>query len=103
VAKVRIPLPPPPPDPLTPAPTTEFKKDSKRQAKRGKDMAKLRAVIETLCSRTPLAARHNDHALVGDWKGWRDCHVSPDWLLIYKATETELILGRTGTHADIFE
>lgn len=66
-------------------------------------MAKLRAVIETLCSRTPLAASHRDHALVGDWQGWRDCHIESDWVLIYKATETELVLGRTGTHADIFE
>jgi mRNA interferase YafQ len=66
-------------------------------------MAKLRAVIETLCQRQPLAPRHQDHPLGGDWKGWRDCHVEPDWVLIYKATETTLILGRTGTHADLFE
>ena len=102
MAKLRA-TAPPPPAPLTPAPTAEFKKDVKRQRKRGKDMAKLRAVIETLCARTPLAERHRDHALAGDRKGWRDCHIEPDWLLIYRATETELILGPTGTHADLFE
>ncbi len=88
---------------MTPAPTSQFQKDAKRQGKRGKHLAKLRAVIETLCSRAPFAARHRDHALVGDWQGWRDCHIEPDWVLIYKATETELVLGRTGTHADLFE
>jgi mRNA interferase YafQ len=49
-----------------------------------------------------LEARHREHALAGEWIGWRDCHVAPDWVLIYRTTETELILGRTGTHSDLF-
>ncbi len=75
----------------------------KRLLKRGKDPEKLRVVIEALCSRETLAVRHRDHALGGDWNGWRDCHVEADWLLIYKTTATELILGRTGTHSDLFD
>ncbi|GAC1473730.1 MAG: hypothetical protein NVSMB9_22890 [Isosphaeraceae bacterium] len=105
MAKIRgTPPPPPPPAPLTPAPTTEFRQDSKRQGKRGKDMAKLRVVIESLCSRVPLAAKHRDHSLTGNRKGGRECHVEPDWLLIYRVDEkkSELILGPTGTHADLF-
>jgi mRNA interferase YafQ len=88
---------------LTPSPTSEFKRDAKRQGKRGKDLSKLHAVISTLCSGAPLAAKHKDHALIGGWKDWRECHVEPDWLLIYKVSGTKLILGPTGTHADLFE
>jgi mRNA interferase YafQ len=101
VAKVRPKSATPPP--LTPATTTRYDKDVVRQHRRGKDMEKLRAIIQTLCSRIPLDSRHRDHALAGEWKGWRNCHVEPDWVLIYKATDTELILGRTGTHSDLFE
>lgn len=64
-------------------------------------MAKLRVVIETLVVRRPLDARHRDHALAGPWVGYRDCHVEPDWVLIYQATDDELRLARTGTHADL--
>jgi mRNA interferase YafQ len=91
------------PPPLTPSPTAQFRRDVKRQEKRGKDLAKLWAIVETLCSRGRLAPRHRDHALGGEWKGWRDCHVEPDWVLIFKPTATELVLGRTGSHADLFE
>ena len=94
---------PPPPPPLTPRPGAEFKRDPKRQQKRGKDLEKLRAVIEILCAHRPLDPRHRDHALSGQWKGWRDCHVEPDWLLIYREKSGKLELGRTGTHSDIFE
>ncbi|HWE40236.1 MAG TPA: type II toxin-antitoxin system YafQ family toxin [Isosphaeraceae bacterium] len=92
-----------PPATLTPSPTTAFKRDLKRLQKRGKDPAKLRTIIESLCSRRALDARHVDHNLGGDWKGWRDRHVDPDWVLIYKVEGDELRLGRTGTHADLFE
>jgi mRNA interferase YafQ len=88
---------------LTPRPGAEFQWDLKRQQKRGKDLAKLRAVIETLCSHRPLDSRHRDHALSGPWKGWRDCHVEPDWLLIDREAAGKLELGRTGTHSDLFE
>jgi len=105
VAKVKAGHPPPPPPlpPLTPSPTSQFRKDVKRQEKRGNDIARLRTVIETLCQRRSLAPRHKDHPLGGDWKGWRDCPVEPDWVLIYKVAETRLRLGRTRTRADLFE
>jgi mRNA interferase YafQ len=92
---------PPPPRPLQAEPTTKFKQDVERQKKRGKDLDKLRAIIEALCHHRPLDARHRDHGLAGHWKGWRDCHVEPDWVLIYKRTDANLILGRTGTHDDL--
>jgi mRNA interferase YafQ len=66
-------------------------------------MAKLRAVVATLCARRPLDPKHKDHPLKGDQQGWRDCHVEPDWVLIDKVDAGELRLGRTGTHADLFE
>ncbi|MGP0069879.1 MAG: type II toxin-antitoxin system YafQ family toxin [Isosphaeraceae bacterium] len=87
--------------PLEAKPTNEFKQDVERQKKRGKDMEKLRAVIESLCYHRPLDARHRDHGLRGNWKGWRDCHVEPDWVLIDKRKSGDLILGRTGTHDDL--
>jgi mRNA interferase YafQ len=66
-------------------------------------MERLRAVIGTLCVRGQLDSRHRDHALSGDWKGWRDCHVEPDWILIYREEAGKLELGRTGSHSDLFE
>jgi len=65
------------------------------------DMNKLRVVVETLSNRNPLDPSYRDHALSGEWKGWRDCHLEPDWVLIYKQTTGGLILGRTGTHSDL--
>lgn len=82
--------------------TTQFKKDIKRAKKRGKDFNKLKTVIEKLAQGEILEEKHRDHALVGTWKGTRDCHIEPDWLLIYESREDELILIRTGTHADLF-
>ena len=95
--------PSPRPPPLTTRPGAEFKRDLKRLKKRGKDMEKLRAVLETLCAHGQLDPSHRDHALSGEWKGWRDCHVEPDWVLIYRAKDGRLELGRTGTHADLLE
>jgi mRNA interferase YafQ len=91
--------------PLTAKPTTRFKRDLKRQVKRGLVPEKLYAVITVLCTRRSLPGSLRDHALAGDWQGWRDCHVEPDWILIYRVDEEagELILGRTGTHSDLFE
>ena len=79
-----------------------FKKDVKRMQKRRKDTAKLLEVIEVLASGGDLPSRYRDHAFSGNWAGWNDCHIEPDWLLIYKRTEEELVLGRTGTHSDLF-
>jgi mRNA interferase YafQ len=88
---------------LNPVRTAQFKRDFKAQVKRGKDMARLRAVVQALCTREALAAHHADHQLGGRLKDWRDCHVEPDWLLIYRVDGTDLILGRTGTHSDLLD
>ncbi len=65
-------------------------------------MAKLKAVILLLLGDQPLEPRHRDHPLKGDWVGYRDLHIEPDWLLLYRVTETELMLARMGTHSDLF-
>ena len=82
---------------------TQFDKDLKRQEKRSKSLVKIHAVIETLRNRRLLESKHKDNALGGDWKGWRDCHIEPDWLLIYRRDDVRVELGRTGSHADLFE
>jgi mRNA interferase YafQ len=91
--------------PLDIVTTSRFERDAKRVRKRGRDMARLVAVVDTLRHRRPLASRHRDHSLTGPWQGWRDCHIEPDWLLIYRVDEGDgaLVLARTGTHADLFE
>jgi mRNA interferase YafQ len=75
----------------------------KRQEKRRKSLDKLYAIIEALRNRRPLDPRHKDHALSGEWKGWRDCHIEPDWVLIYRNDDVSLMLGRTGSHSDLFD
>jgi mRNA interferase YafQ len=91
-----------PPPPLTLATTTQFDRDVKRQQKRGKRLEKLQTVIGLLRTHQALPPSQRDHALTGDRKGWRDCHIEPDWVLIYKVQGSELILGETGTHSDLF-
>jgi mRNA interferase YafQ len=93
---------PQPPPPLTLATTTQFDRDLKRVEKRGMRMEKLHAIIELLQTHQSLPASQRDHALTGDRKGWRDCHVEPDWILIYKIEGGKLTLGETGTHSDLF-
>jgi mRNA interferase YafQ len=90
---------------LTPKPTPRFRKDHKLQVKRGPDPLKLHGVVTLLCERRTPPESLRDHALTGDWKGWRDCHIEPDWLLIYRVDEgaNELVLGRTGTHSDLLD
>ena len=83
-------------------PTTRFLKDTKIAQRRGKDLAKLEAVVQLLASRNPLPDRLRDHSLGGNWTGHRDLHIEPDWLLIYRISESDLHLIRTGTHADLF-
>ena len=79
-----------------------YKKDIKRVARRGYDLTLLADVLNFLAAGTPLPPARCDHALGGEWKGWRECHIQPDWLLIYKSTGDEILLARTGTHADLF-
>ncbi len=85
-------------------PTSMFKKDLKRIKKRGYNLDLLDEVIETLAKGQPLDKKYNDHSLVGDYKGCNECHITPDWLLIYEISENEIILylTRTGTHSDLF-
>ncbi len=87
---------------LTPIFENSFKQDIKRLKKRSKDMEKLKAVIDKLLEGEELDLKYKDHALTGNWNDYRDCHIEPDWLLIYKITETELFLVRCGSHSDLF-
>ena len=84
--------------------TTQFKKDYKLAMKRGLKIALLDEVIATLANGLPLPDKNDDHALTGNWIGHRECHVLPDWLLIYRIDGDVLVLtlARTGTHSDLF-
>jgi mRNA interferase YafQ len=82
--------------------TSQFRRDVKRMQRQGKDVQKLKRILEALVEGEPLAAKHRDHVLVGQYKGTRECHIEPDWLLIYELGETEIVLIRTGSHSDLF-
>lgn len=84
--------------------TSQFKKDYKRLKKRGFNLDELQEVIERLRRQEPLDKRHQDHALTGNYAGFRECHIRPDWLLIYAVDKDILVLtaARTGSHADLF-
>jgi mRNA interferase YafQ len=83
--------------------TTQFSKDIKRMRKRGKDLNKLKDVVQRLVNGELLEPRHRDHPLSGEWRPARDCHIESDWVLIYTNTDEFLRLERTGTHSDLFE
>ncbi len=85
-----------------PSYTKQFDRDLKRMLKRGKDSARIKLVITKLINEELLAPKHKDHKLVGKFTGRRECHVEPDWLLIYKIAGDEICFERTGTHADLF-
>ncbi len=84
--------------------TSMFKKDLKTAKKRGYDLSLLDDVVDTLAKGLPLNQKYKDHNLIGNYKGCRECHITPDWLLIYEIDNNELILylTRTGTHSDLF-
>lgn len=82
--------------------TNKYLKDLKRQIKRGKKKEKLNAVLTSLLNQEQLEAKYKDHALSGNWAKYRECHIEPDWLLIYKIEENTLKLYRTGSHSDLF-
>jgi mRNA interferase YafQ len=84
-------------------PTTQFRRDAKRIQKRGQDLGELREIARLLAAGEPLGPKQRDHKLSGRYVGYRECHVRPDWLLIYKLTDEELLLVRTGTHQDLFD
>ena len=83
---------------------TGFKKDYKRIVKRGYNVSLLEEVIDQLANKIPLPKKYKDHGLSGNYDGFRECHITPDWLLIYKIDDSELILylTRTGSHSDLF-
>ena len=88
---------------LIPVRSTQFKRDVKRAEKRGKKLSKLRVLLASLIQQEPLSARYLDHPLRGIWKGYREAHLEPDWLLIYRVESDELHLVRTGSHSDLFK
>lgn len=84
--------------------TGRFKKDLKLAIKRGYDLSLIGNVVDTLAAGYKLPEKYKDHSLSGDFAGCRECHITPDWLLIYEISDNELILylTRTGTHSDLF-
>lgn len=84
--------------------SNRFRKDLKLAKKRGLPLAKLEAVVEMLANQVPLDAKYRDHALTGNYSEFRECHIEPDWLLIYRqeTDALELFLFRTGSHSDLF-
>ena len=85
------------------APSTRFRRDVKLAEKRGKDIGKLKILIELLVKEEQLPESYQAHPLKGKWKPHWDAHIEPDWLLIYLVEDGILFLKRTGTHADLFE
>lgn len=85
-------------------PTSQFKKDYKLAMKRGLDISLLEDIIAKLALGESLPEKNRDHTLSGNWNGYRECHILPDWLLIYKLEDNILILtlARTGTHSNLF-
>ena len=85
-------------------PSYQFKKDLKRAKRRGLKIELLREVVNTLAMKKKLDDKHHDHSLAGNYKSFRECHIEPDWLLIYRIenNELELFLFRTGSHSDLY-
>ncbi len=82
--------------------STKFKKDFKTCVKRHYKLDLLQQIIDILRIPDTLPPKNTDHGLAGDYAGYRECHITPDWLLIYRVDGNELLLYRTGTHADLF-
>lgn len=87
---------------LLPSRTTQFKRDVKLAEKRGRNMTKLKAVMTKLVEEEPLDHKFKEHKLTGNYKNHWECHLEPDWLLIYRISSTEVVFVRTGTHSDLF-
>ena len=83
--------------------TTQFVRDVKRMRKRGKDIEKLKFLVTKLAKSESLDPKYRDHPLIGPWKNCRDCHIEPDWVVIYSADTHSLRLERTGSHSDLFK
>jgi len=87
----------------TPNYTRQFERDLRLAQRRGKDIEKLKQVVAALINEESLAERYDDHPLKGNYRDRRECHLEPDWLLIYKLQGDEIIFERTGKHSDLFE
>ena len=85
--------------------SNRFKKDLKLAAKRGLDLAELETIVNRLAAQQPLPDKNRDHSLTGDYIGFRECHIRPDWLLVYRVEGEDLVLFlfRTGSHTDLFD
>ena len=88
---------------LIPYYTKQFEKDLKRMLNRGRSGDKIKYVIKKLIHEERLERCYRDHKLIGNYKGRRECHIEPEWLLIYKIFQNEIFFERTGTHTDFFE
>lgn len=87
---------------LTPIHTKRFEKDLKLAKKRGKDLSKIEDIIVKLLKKESLSLKYRDHWLSGNYSDRRECHIEPDWLLIYKPEKLAIIFERTGSHSDLF-
>ncbi|MBS3905110.1 MAG: type II toxin-antitoxin system YafQ family toxin [Simkania sp.] len=87
---------------MLPIRTSQFKRDAKLAQKRGKNMELLKKIMIKLVQEEILDIKHRDHKLTGNYKDHRECHIEPDWLLIYRTTAKEIFFERTGTHSDLF-
>ena len=88
---------------LKAAHTRQFQRDVKRAVKHGLDIRKLEKIADKLLKQEKLHRRYKDHKLTGNYKTYRECHIAPDWLLIYRPGKKEIIFERTGTHAHLFK
>jgi mRNA interferase YafQ len=83
--------------------TSHYKRDIKKIIKQGKDIAELEYVINKLINSKPLETKYRSHMLSNNWAGFQECHIRPDWLLIYKTSNDSITLYRTGSHASLFK
>jgi mRNA interferase YafQ len=87
---------------LKPVSTNQFKRDVKKAKKQVKDCSKLKEVTDLLIEEKALAERYKDHPLAGNYKGYRECHIKPDWLLIYAVVGNKIFFERLGSHSELF-
>ena len=87
---------------LTPEYTSQFKKDIRRLKRRGKNLDLFKSLVDLLLHKKKLPSSYRDHALKGNYLGYRDAHIEGDWILIYKVNNLTVLFVRTGTHADLF-
>lgn len=87
---------------LKPVYLRSFEREIEKAKKRGLDMSKIKSLLEDLINEKPLAAKHKNHKLKGNFAGYWECHIEPDWLLVYKKDDKHIYFARTGTHSDLF-